>query len=243
MEYASVHIFLDYNRFARLGKCLNIFTKDTPHKLRHSNPFLAAGMCFFLILGFAAVLLFGPYRNPVAAQQSNTATPTASMSGTLSGAYITVTYIEPINVRSGPSSFDYPIVGQLPVGGTASAIGRSPANEWIEISFPDAPRGIGWVYAANVTLSPDGFLLPIVEPPPTPTLLETPTLNQTFVAAFQNLPTSTRLPTFTAPPALVFPTYTNPLHTASGRAISAWVVVILGLIGIIGIIFTSIRRK
>jgi hypothetical protein len=165
------------------------------------------------------------------------------MIGTFSGPFITVTYIEPINVRTGPSSFDYPIVGQIPVGGTASAVGRSPANEWIEILFPNAPRGTAWVYAANVTLSPPGFLLPIVEPPPTPTPIEVPTLNPTFVAAFQTLPTSTRLPTFTAPPSITFPAYTNPAHSSSSRAMTMWVVVILGLIGIVGIVFTSVRRS
>jgi hypothetical protein len=201
-----------------------------------------AGFCITLVIGFVTLLLLGSYQNPVAAQQANATTPTVSLKGTPSGAYITVTYIEPINVRSGPSSFDYPVVGQLPVGGTASAIGRSPANEWIEITFPDSPRGTAWVYAANVTLSPPGFLLPFIEPPPTPTPVVTPTLNQTFVAAFQTLPTSTRLPTFTNPPPLVFPTYTNPSHASAGRAVTAWVFVLLGLLGLVGLVITSIKR-
>ena len=194
-----------------------------------------------LILGLATLLSLGLYLNPAAAQQSNTVTPSA-MVGTPSSAFITVTYIEPINVRSGPSSFDYPVVGSIPVGGTAAAIGRSPAGEWIEIVFPDAPRGSGWIYAANVSLSA-GALLPIVEPPPTPSPLMTPTLNPTFVAAFQILPTSTRLPTFTAPPSLVVPTYTNPANTASGHVLTAWVVVGLGLLGIVGMVLASFRRR
>jgi hypothetical protein len=195
-----------------------------------------------LILAFAILLSFGSFRNSVSAQQLTTATPSVSTAGTSSSAYITVTYIEPINVRSGPSSFDYPIVGSLPVGGTAIAVGRSPAGEWIQIVFPDAPRGTGWVYAANVSLSADA-LLPIVEPPPTPSPLMTATLNPTFVAAFQTLPTSTRLPTFTAPPSLVIPTYTNPSNTSSGHVITLWVIICLGLIGIIGLVFTSFRRR
>jgi Bacterial SH3 domain len=186
--------------------------------------------------------ILGLPRNLVAAQQLNTATPTANAAGASTNAYVTVTYIEPINVRSGPSSFDYPVVGSLPVGGTAPAIGRSPASEWIEIVFADAPRGTGWVYAANVSLSADA-LLPVVEPPPTPAPVMTPTLNPTFVAAFQTLPTSTRLPTFTPPPDLAFPTYSNPAVASSSRAITAWVIVILGLVGILGIVLTSFRRR
>ena len=114
-------------------------------------------------------------------------------------------------MRTGPSSFDYPIIGTIPVGGTAPAVGRSPAGEWIQIIFPDGPLGTGWVYAANVSLSP-GANLPIVEPPPTPVPLETPTLNPTYVAAFQIVPTFTRQPTFTSPPPLQLPTYTNPVE-------------------------------
>ena len=240
MEYASVHNVLDYNRFARVGELINLFTKDTPYKLRHMRLWIKVGLWISLILGFADLLFFGSSQTPVAARQSFSSTPTAT--GTSTGAFITVTYIEPINVRTGPSSFDYPVVGSIPVGGTAPAIGRSPAGEWIQIVFPDAPRGTGWVYSANVTLSP-GFLLPIVEPPPTPAPLETPTLNPTFVAAFQILPTSTHLPTFTPPPPLVFPTYESPANASSGRAITAWVIVGLGLIGIVGIAITSFRRR
>ena len=242
MEYASVHNVLDYNRFARLGKWLNLFTKDIPNKLRHSTLYNKIGFWVFLLPGFAVVLFFGAYRNPVAAQQLNSATPSASVGGTVSGPTITVTYVEGTNVRTGPNSFDYPVVGFIQVGGTATAIGHSPAWEWIQIEFPDAPRGTGWVYAANVSLSP-GALLPIVEPPPTPAPLETPTLNPTFVAAFQTLPTTTHLPTFTAPPSLVIPTYANPANSSSGREITTWVVVVLGFIGIVGLAFTSFRRR
>jgi hypothetical protein len=225
-----------------ISKEPNLFTKDIPYKLRHSNQHIKVGFWFFLILGFATLPFYGSSRNPVAAQQLISATPTASVVGNLSGFYIKVTYVEPINVRTGPSSFDYPIVGSIPVGGTAPAIGRSPAGEWIQIVFPDAPRGTGWVYAANVSLSP-GALLPVVEPPPTPAPLETPTLNPTYVAAFQILPTSTRLPTFTSPPSLVIPAFENPADTSSDRAITAWVIVGLALIGLVGLAITSIRRR
>jgi hypothetical protein len=94
-----------------------------------------------------------------------------------------------------------------------------------------------------VILSPPGFLLPIVEPPPTPAPLVTSTLNPTFVAAFQIVPTFTHLPTFTPPPPLVVPTYENPAPDSSGRGITAWVIAGLGLIGIVGIALTSFRPR
>jgi hypothetical protein len=213
-----------------------------PTKLRQFNRHLKAGFWFFLILVFTIGSGFVSSGNPVSAQQSETATPTMTWVGTLPGRFITVTNKEPINVRTGPSSFDYPVIGTLPVGATALATGRSQAGEWIEIEFQGAPRGKGWIYAANVTLS-DGPLLPIVEPPPTPAPLETPTLNPTYVAAFQILPTSTRLPTFTAPPPLVIPTYENPASSSSGRAITLWVIALMGVIGIAGFLFASIRRR
>jgi hypothetical protein len=221
-----------------------IFTKDTHIKLRLLR-LVKVGTWIFLLFGIATILFFGSTRNPVAAQQLGTVAPSPTVTPTVSAGmpYITVTYIEPINVRTGPSSFDYPVVGSLPVGGTAAAIGRSPAGEWIEIEFPDAPRGTAWVYAANVSVSPPNALLPVAEPPPTPAPLATNTLNPTFVAAFPVAPTSTRLPTFTPPPPLAIPTYVNNTPVSSGRATTAWLMAGLGLIGLLGIAISSFRRR
>ena len=191
------------------------------------------------VLIIATILLISSSMNPVSAQQQDSVTPSATLLGT---SLITVTYIEPINVRTGPSSFDYPVVGTLPVGGTAVAIGRSPAGEWIEILYPDAPRGTAWVYAANVSLSP-GALLPVVEPPPTPTPLVTSTINPTFAAAFPNLPTATRLPTFTPPAPLSIPTFQNPVPSSSGRTVTAWAMAGLVMIGVAGLAVSAFRHK
>jgi hypothetical protein len=221
-----------------------LFTKDTPIKLRNLHLF-KVGTWIFFIFGLATIIFLGSTGNPVAAQQSDTATPLPTITVTVAAGmpYITVIYIEPINVRTGPSSFDYPVVGILPVGGTAAAVGRSPAGEWIEIEFPEAPRGTAWVYAANVSVSPPNTLLPVVEIPPTPVPFATNTLNPTFVAAFVIVPTSTRLPTFTAPPPLAIPTYQNAVSVSSGRGGTAWLMASLGLIGILGIAITSFRRR
>jgi hypothetical protein len=220
---------------------VTLFTKDIPKKLRNVKK-TRVGFWVFPTLGSSALLFFVLFLNPASAQTLNTVTPTASTVGTVSGVYITVTYIEPINVRSGPSSYDYPVIGSLPVGGSAPAIGRSPAGEWIQIQFQNGPRGTGWVYAANISLS-QGPLLPIVEPPPTPTPLMTSTLNPTFVAAFQTMPTSTHLPTFTPPPSLEFPTFANPEISSSGRTIAAWLVLVLGLFGIVGLAFSYFKQR
>lgn len=206
---------------------------------------IKVGTWIFLLFGLTTAFILGSGWNPVAAQQSDTVTPSPTVTSTVAAGmpYITVTYIEPINVRTGPSSFDYPVVGSLPVGGTAAAIGRSPAGEWVEIEFPESPRGTAWVYAANVTLSPPNALLPVVEIPPTPAPLETDTLNPTFVAAFPIIPTATHLPTFTPPPPLAIPTYVNTVPVSSGRSITAWLMACLGLIGIFGIVLSSFRRR
>ncbi len=117
---------------------------------------------------------------------------------------------EGANVRTGPSSIIYPVLGRLQPGESAPAIAVSPHHEWIEIEFNG---GTGWVYTAFVVLSP-GFL-PEVEPPPTPTPLATATIDPTLAAQFSAVPTETRLPTFTPPPPLTVPSFGS---TGNGRS-------------------------
>ena len=155
------------------------------------------------------------------------------------GVIITVTYIEPINVRGGPNTVDYPIVGRLNVGETAQALGVSPKREWVQIAFPTSPTGTGWVYAAYVTVS--GGELQIIEPPPTSTPLVTATVDLTLAAACAVQPTQTRLPTFTPPPPLTVPTFTET-GSASRRVFGIFIVG-LGLIGSIGLLVSFVLRK
>ena len=109
------------------------------------------------------------------------------------GIYITVIYAEEINVRSGPSTVNYPVrIGTLKPGETAPALGVSQGHEWIQISFPSAANGIGWVYAEYVSVS--GGELRVVESPPTSTPLATNTVDPTLAAAFNFQPTTTRRP-------------------------------------------------
>jgi hypothetical protein len=175
----------------------------------------------------AALGLSVPAGAPVRAQEI---TPAA----TLGGPMITVG-VDGANVRTGPSGNDlsYPVIGHLQPGESAQAIGVSLSHDWIQIVFPPGPGGVGWVYAANVALSP-GFLR-VIEPPPTPTLPQTPTIDPTFAAQFNIQPTATRLPTFTAPAPLVIPTFVDSAPTPRSFPYGGLIagVVILGVIGLV----------
>lgn len=180
----------------------------------------------------AAVVLFGGlhlYGISARAQDAPTQTPTPGGPAPI----VTNNYTEAVNVRSGPNSL-YPYVGSLPVGATAQALAVSPGHEWIEIAFPAAPGGVGWVYAPFVELSP-GYLR-VVEPPPTSTPLATATFDPTLVAAFQVEPTATRLPTFTPPPPLTVPTFTAQTRPTGGFPTG---VMILGVVLMGGLVWAA----
>jgi uncharacterized protein YraI len=155
---------------------------------------------------------------------------------TPTGVTVTVTYTDPINIRSGPSTVSYPIVGQLFPGEVVPALGISPKREWILVSYPG---GTGWVYASFVSIS--GGELQIAEPPPTPTPLATATIDPTLAAAFNIQPTQTRMPTFTPPPPLEIPEFTDNAGSRFGAA--GIFIVGLGLLGGIGLLISFIMRK
>lgn len=158
-----------------------------------------------------------------------------------SSVIITVDYIEPINVRGGPSTVYYPIVGRLVPGDTRPALGVSPGREWVQISYADAPGGVGWVYAAYVVVS--GGELRVVEPPPTPTPLATATINPTFAAAFNFQPTPSRMPTFTPPPPLAIPQFTDTAVSRPNGIPSGILVLSLFLIGAAGLVASFVLHK
>jgi ABC-type branched-subunit amino acid transport system substrate-binding protein len=99
-----------------------------------------------------------------------TATPSIEPSPTLDGVFITITGARQ-NVRSGPS-LSYPILGQLVEGDRARVIGATADNEWVVIDF----RGLqGWLAVYLLEVIGDLNSVPIVTPPPTPTIGITPT--------------------------------------------------------------------
>jgi hypothetical protein len=196
------------------------------------------GLWILFVLGFTGMLWLAPVWTPASAQQPTGNIPTVT--GTASGPFITVTNPDGANVRAGPNSFDYALIGFLVPGETAPALGRSPGKEWIEIIYLGTPGGIGWVYAPLVKLSP-GFL-PILEPPPTATPRTTPTINPTFAAAFQVQTTPTRLPTFTPPPPLATLNFELAAGTGS-RVPMGFVILGLALIGILGAVISFLRGR
>jgi uncharacterized protein YraI len=155
---------------------------------------------------------------------------------TPTGIFVTVTYTDPINVRSGPSTILYPIVAQLNPGEVVPALGISPGREWIHITYLG---GTGWVYASFVSIS--GGELRIVEPPPTPTPPTTPTIDPTLAAVFIVQPTQTRLPTFTPPPPLEIPQFTDSTRPSLNS--SGIFIVVLGLLGGAGLLLSFLWRK
>jgi uncharacterized protein YraI len=154
---------------------------------------------------------------------------------TPTGVLVTVTYSDPINVRGGPSTIYYPIIGQLNPGDVVPGLGVSPGRDWVQISFSG---GMGWVYASFVSLSGE---LVVVEPPPTP-VVATFTIDPTLAAAFNVLPTQTRMPTFTPPPPLTVPQFPEESTKGPFRATGIFILG-LGLIGGLGLLMSYILRK
>lgn len=178
-----------------------------------------------LFLGVMAGLLPAPH---MAVAYQDEPTPT--------GITVTVTYTDPINVRSGPSTTLYPIVATLVPGEVVPALGISPGRQWIQVAYPG---GVGWVYASFVSIA--GGELRIVEPPPTPTPT-TIIIDPTFAAQFTIQPTVTRLPTFTPPPPLEVPQFTDA-NRGSRLFASGFFIVGLGLLGSVGLIVSFLIRN
>lgn len=164
----------------------------------------------------------------------------AQEASTPTGVLVTVTYTDPINVRGGPSTVYYPIIGQLSPGEVVPALGVSPGHEWVQITYPPT-GGTGWVYAAFVSVS--GGELRIVEPPPTPTPPVTSTIDPTLAAAFNTQPTETRLPTFTPPPPLDVPEFNDTSRANPSRAVFGVFIVGLVLTGAIGLLMSYFLGK
>jgi len=161
---------------------------------------------------------------PTVAVATVTGTPTGPMAVVVPGN-------EPqVNLRSGPGSL-YDRVGVLLVGQRVPAKGRSPKGEWILVDYPGVPGGTAWVYALYVDIQPK-TQLPIVEPPPTPTLAQTATIDPTLAARFIITTEPTRLPTFTAPPPLAIPTYVETGSPALAGIPMGFVILGLAALGV-----------
>ncbi|UCD98430.1 MAG: SH3 domain-containing protein [Chloroflexota bacterium] len=166
-----------------------------------------------------------------------------TVTGSPQGPVVTVrrdTDQDSINVRSGPSA-KYDIIGVLIVGQIVPAKGRTPGGDWIQIFYPGVPDSSGWVYSPLVSVSGS---IPIVEPPPTPTPRTTPTVDPTLAAQFILEIPPTRLPTFTAPPQLVIPTFTNQAPQNIPGGVPMGIIIIgMAVLGVFGIMISFLRGR
>jgi hypothetical protein len=174
-------------------------------------------------------------------QQPTVSIPTVT--GTPEGPVIRVNADnDQINVRSGPGT-DYETIGVMIAGQIAAAYGRSAGGSWIQVAYPGVEGAIGWVYSPLVTIL-RGSSLPILEPPPTATPRVTPTIDPTLASQFIIESAPTRLPTFTPPPELVIPTYESPVEDVlTVNLPMGLIIVIFGVIGILGALFSFIRGR
>ena len=201
-------------------------------------------LCFSILIVLVGLLaLAGPHVSATGlAQQPTVAIPTVT--GTPSGPTVSVNLDqEQINVRDGPGT-NYNKVGVLIAGEEVPALGRSVAGLWIQVAYPGVAEGVAWVYAPLVSFVKSGDL-PIVEAPPTPAPLVTPTINPTYAAQFVIDVPATRLPTFTPPQPLVIPTFVPeenspaiPFNFPIGLPI-----IVLGVFGILGSLFSFLRGR
>lgn len=189
-----------------------------------------------LIFTLLAAMLVGLFFWPKPALASELAQlPTGSiptMTGTPTGPMaVVVPGNEPqVNLRSGPGAL-YDRVGILLIGQKAPAKGRSPQNEWIMVEYPGVPGGTAWVYALYVEIQPPEQL-PIIEPPPTPTPMQTATLDPTLAAKFVVTLEPTRLPTYTPPPPLMIPTFVDQSAPPLGGVPMGFVILGLAALGV-----------
>lgn len=201
----------------------------------------------FISLGLILLGQLMSFEGAQAYSNSIAQIPTGSIptvTGTPVGALIIVMDSEVgyANVRSGPGTVGYDIVGILPEGSQAPAIGRSPGGDWIQIVYPGAPGNVAWIYKDLVTLR---GTVPVVEPPPTPTPRFTATIDPTLAAQFLVEIPATRLPTFTPPGEIdPIPTYAvqTPART-TGRLPMGLLIIGAGVLGLFGLLISFLRGR
>jgi hypothetical protein len=196
-----------------------------------------------VVLSILFLSLLKPRDVSVLAQQPTGSVPTVT--GTAEGPVFTVDQSIPvIRVYAGPSSFDYPSIGVLLGNEKAPAIGRARDREdWIQIIYHGV-RGssTGWVYGLYGSLTA-GARLTLVDIPATPTPFATPTINPTLEAAFIGQQTPTRLPTFTPPPPLEQPSFSDSPGTSATGIPTGLLILSLGLFGFLGAVISYLRGR
>jgi hypothetical protein len=164
----------------------------------------------------------------------------ATVTGSPQGPFVIVIGAEdePANIRTGPNA-TYPKVGILITGQTAPALGYF--GNYIQIIYPAAPGGKGWIYMPKAQLI--NGPVPVINPPPTETPSITNTIDPTLAAQFSVEQKTTRLPTFTEPPPLLIPTFQEvSTNTVPGGLPIGFVIVVLFGLGLFLALISLLRR-
>jgi uncharacterized protein YraI len=101
-----------------------------------------------------------------------------------------------LNVRTGPGTV-YPVITTLAAGSVVPIIGRTAANDWWQVRINMTT--IGWINAPFTDVYGNCTLVPIVQPPPTPTG-SAPTATFTPPPPTNTLTLTPQPPTATATP-------------------------------------------
>lgn len=83
----------------------------------------------------------------------------------------TATFIQGVNVRSGPGLVFNPPIGSFAANQTADILAKSPDGTWFKVRYYNAE---GWVFGQLLTVSGDVVNLPVDAGPPTPVPTATP---------------------------------------------------------------------
>ena len=146
-----------------------------------------------------------------------------------------------VNVRAGPSTVGYEIVGVLVAGQQVPALGRSTGGDWIKIAYPGVPGGVAWIWSDLVDIR---GTLSVVEPPHTPTPKVTPTIDPTLAAQFLVEVPPTQLPTYTAPLPITISTFPAQEPVASPGGIPMGLIIIgMAVVGFFGVIISFLSAR
>jgi uncharacterized protein YraI len=120
-----------------------------------------AGGDWYLILFPAAADGRGWVTAAYVQTDSAAAVPTLVQSATPTPAGPTGVVLQKLNVRSGPGT-SYDSLGLLPAQSVVVLTGKNAGASWLQIEFPAAPDGHGWVTAAYIRV-PDVAGLPALD--------------------------------------------------------------------------------
>ena len=101
-----------------------------------------------------------PPAQPTGSGATGTPGTSVPVAGTPSGAFVTNTGTATVNLRASPS-MDAQTLGLLVVDQSASAVGKTPDGQWIQVQ--DQAGNKAWVFASLVKVT-GGDALPVVTP-------------------------------------------------------------------------------